>query len=732
MLKGNRKIVERACVVLGFTALALAMTFPLAARAPRALPGDLGDPLLNAWILGWDAQRLAHGLDGFWNAPILWPSPQTLAYSEHLLGIAILVAPIYWISTNAVLAYNVAFIGSYVLAATGMYLLARLLCGRRDAAVIAALIFAFGPYRAGQLTHLQVLFSGWMPIALWLLHRYFAAPSWPRIAAFAAAFVLQALSNGYYLFFLALPAGIVVLFELSRRRHDRGAWRVLVPQLAGAAALILAALAPFVIVYMDLQRQGFHRSESDWINFSADVGSYLFVAGGVRFWGWLHGALNAEAQLFPGLTAIALAAIGLSRTSRIPSESRIANPEARLQYARLYAVIAAIAFLLSLGPEPKAWGHQFLPSGPYLLLVRIVPGLDGLRAPARIAVVVYLALAVTAAYGAARLFDAMSAPLRRVVFVAIAAFALIEGAAVPLQTVAVDGRGRPQDRAAYRWLSQSEPGAVLELPIREWDVTPTLIYQYATLVHRHPIANGYSGYGSLMQEFLGGAGSPLRDLASIDATLTMLRAIGVRYVLVHPADYEDQTFGEATARAIAASAGHVAEARAYGAVTAFRLRPPADQVAAAPANDAALRRITPDHFSASASHGADRLPLAFDGSFDSRWSSRTQQDGSEWILLQFDRPYEIGRIDLRMGRWSLGDYPRVLSVETTGADGRSREIYHGDVLRLLGLALARGGGYPSIDIDLAALPVTSVRLRQLGQTRRWFWSINEIEVFERR
>jgi hypothetical protein len=235
-----------------------------------------------------------------------------------------------------------------------------------------------------------------------------------------------------------------------------------------------------------------------------------------------------------------------------------------------------------------------------------------------------------------------------------------------------------------------------------------------------------------MQEFLGGAGSPLRDLTWIDATLTMLRAIGVRYVLVHPSDYDDPAFGEATARAIAASSGHVAEARPYGAVTVFQLRPPADDAAAAPANDTALRRITPDHFTASASHGPDRLPMAFDGSFDTRWSSRTQQDGSEWILLEFDRPYEIGRVDLRMARWSLGDYPRVLSVETTAADGSRREVYHGDVLRLLGLGLVRGGGYPSIDIDLTPLPATSVRLRQLGQTRRWFWSINEIEVFERR
>jgi hypothetical protein len=748
-MKDNRKIVEIALVAAGFTVLAVVMTLPLLIHATRALPGDLGDPLLNAWILGWDAQHLAHGLIGLWDAPILYPARHTLAYSEHLLGIAVFVAPIYWASANAVLAYNVAFIGSYVLAGTGMYLLARDLCGRRDAAVLASLVFAFGPYRAGHVSHLQVLFSGWMPIALWRLHRYFAAPSWRRLVAFAAAYVLQALSNGYYLFFLALPVAIISGYELFRRRRE---WKPLAVQLGTAAMLIGAAIAPFALAYMELRRQGLHRLPSDWTMFSADVGSYLLTAERVRFWRWLHGAVNVEAQLFPGLTVLALAAIALltpspeSRTpggeartpspespreSQIPNpesrisspESRIPNPESRL---RLYSAIAASAFVLSLGPEPKAWGQQILPSGPYLWLVRIVPGLDGLRAPARLSIVVHLALAVLAAFGAARLLSVLSERTRGLAFFAIALFALVEGAALPLQLAAVDGRGRPQDRAVYRWLSASEAGTVLELPIREWDISPTLIYQYATLFHGHPIANGYSGYGSSLQEFLGGSGSPLRELAYMDGTLAMLRAIGVRYVLVHPGDYDDPAFGAASVRAIKESSGHVAETRDYGAVVAFRLLPAAaDSVIAA----GGLQRIAATHVTATASHRPDRLPLAFDGNLDTRWTSLDRQTGDEWIAIAFDRAYDLARISLRLNRWSLGDYPRELSIETTSG-AISKEVYRGDVLTPLGLALFRTGS-PSIDIDIPPTPTTAVRLRQRGQTRLWFWSINEIELWRR-
>src|SRR4051794_17294439 len=103
--------------------LALATTMPLATHLRRALPSDLLDTLLNAWIIGWDADRLRHGLAGVWNAPIFFPYTNTLAFSESLLGIAVFVAPVYWATQNAVLAYNVAFVAAFVFAGTGMYLL---------------------------------------------------------------------------------------------------------------------------------------------------------------------------------------------------------------------------------------------------------------------------------------------------------------------------------------------------------------------------------------------------------------------------------------------------------------------------------------------------------------------------------------------------------------------------------------------------------------------------------
>ena len=160
-----------ARVTLAITALTVLVTHPLPWQASRVLPGDLGDPVLNAFLLGWGASRMRYAFSGVWSAPFYYPLEDTLALSEHLLGISVFTAPVVWLTGNPVLAQNLAFLGSYVLAGVGMYLLAGSLWGRKDAAFLAALAFAFAPHRLMHVPHLQVLMSGWMPISLWGLHR---------------------------------------------------------------------------------------------------------------------------------------------------------------------------------------------------------------------------------------------------------------------------------------------------------------------------------------------------------------------------------------------------------------------------------------------------------------------------------------------------------------------------------------------------------------------------------
>ena len=712
---------EAAVVVFAFACLTVIATFPLVLHLGRALPGDLGDPLFTSWVLGWDADRLRHGLSGFWDAPILFPSRQTLAFAEHMAGIAVFVAPLIWLTGNPILAYDVAFLLTYVLAGSGMYLLAREVTGRRDAAFLAGLAFAFAPLRALHVSHLQVLAWGWMPVALWGLHRYFARRSTFALAVFAAAFTLEALSNGYFLYYLALASAFVVVYELASRQAPRAERLRAIAALAAAAAFILVFVGAVALAYISVREQyGVRRPYGDWINFSADLRSYVSVPATARLWaGWLNGDTLPERQLFPGLVTSLCAAAALW-----PGRPRRG-------ITLLYGALAAAAFVLSLGPEPAAWSHRLLPAGPYAWLVRLVPGMDGLRVPARLGVVVLMALCVLAAIGAARLLESLPRPWRITAVVALGAAMVAEGWAAPLTMAPVDPHGRPGDRSAYRWLAQQPPGAAIELPILEWSIAPTLTYQYATLLHGHPIVNGYSGYGSPLQEFLGGAASPLNDLDRMSDALDLLRAVGVHYVLVHPRDFADTALGAGTAAAILALPADASEGFRSDDVVAFRLRdagaPAGERASSAPAGT----RLAPVDFHADASDAADRLLLAFDRDADTRWLTGRPQNGDEWIALRFDRARDVSRIELQTAARSFGDYPRELVIESTGEDGATAVLSSGPMLVPYGRALATGGPLPVIGITLPSNRTRTLTIRQTGRTRRWFWAVHELAVFAR-
>ena len=60
---------------------------------------------------------------------IFHPAPLTLAYSEHFIAQAIQILPVYAVTRNPILCYNLLFLSTFVLSGLGMYLLVRELTG---------------------------------------------------------------------------------------------------------------------------------------------------------------------------------------------------------------------------------------------------------------------------------------------------------------------------------------------------------------------------------------------------------------------------------------------------------------------------------------------------------------------------------------------------------------------------------------------------------------------------
>jgi hypothetical protein len=698
-----------------FVAAAILATYPLILSPGTKIAGGLGDPLLNAIVLAWDADRARHAFHGFWDALFLYPHRHALAYAEPLISVAIFTTPIEWLSGNPLLAYNVAYIGSYALAGFGMFLLARDLWGRTDAALLAGLAFALTPYRLAQTTHLQVLLNGWMPIGLWALHRYFATGARRWMAAFAAVFVLQGLSNGYYFYFFLIAVAVMAAVELAVPRIPRA--RV-IGDFALAGAGIFAAIAPIFFVYYRLQRDnGFIRAADELGGLSAQLTDYFRVADGAWTWGGLIPSGEGERQLFHGFVVLAFALVGACTIAR-PAASTKAGSWTRSIVTYTLMTIAAV--WLSMGPGTLR---------PYGLLYRFLPGFNGLRVPARLSAVVIVALAALAGAGLAWVLARLPKSAALVMAVALGAVIIVEGQhGIGLSDV-VSRRDRSWDRVAYDWMKSGPPGAALELNITQTDdFHPyTMIYQLNTLWHGHPIVNGYSGWKSMLQELLGGPASPLNEPDAVPGVLRGLRAIGVRYVLLHDDTFPDAEARERLVGAIRAAHDQIAEEHRWQGVWAWRLQDLAPRPAIA---DAGLHPLDPTTFDVQASHQRSREPNLFDGDIDTRWLTGVYQDGSEWIEITLPHPTDVARVQILTSPRSQLSYPRGLAIESVDAAGATRTLFEGSIVDRFVEAVALNEQQAPVNIDLPANQTRTLRIRQTGHATVW-WVVDELKLWAR-
>jgi dolichyl-phosphate-mannose-protein mannosyltransferase len=698
----------------------LVSTLPLAEHPTRTLPSDLLDTLLTTWIISWDASRLPHALQGVWNPPIYFPYPRTLAFSENLFGVALPVAPVYWITGNPVLTYNVAFLLTFTLAGTGMYLLARDLTGSRAAAAISGAYYAFCPFRMAQsqLAHIQMLAIGWLPITLWSMHRYFLSFRRRWLALFAAACCLQVLSNTYVAYFMTVPIGIVTVYLAWTSRGQIRRWSL---DLAVTLVMIVAVLVPVALQYYQVRVENQQiRSAGEIESGGADLRAYFVPDSGLwRRWLPLPKPIfgETEKELFPGIAGPALAVVALSAAAF--RRRRISR------WAIVYAAIAVAGFLLSLGPLVRVWGVVLTRHGPYDWLQHVLPGMGGMRAPSRFVVIAILGLSVLAAYGASLVVKRVPPRMRAFIIALLLAGVIADGWAVPIPTVAYEPRGRLEDRAIVEWLRAMPTGPVLHLPLMTAQFQE-LHYQYATLFHGHPMINGFTGWASPLQELLRHPRSPIYDYDRYPATVAMLRSLGVRYVFVHPGDYNITQLANGELKETINGfrrSGQLAGEKRLLDVYAFELMPfPRTETADA------LTPIRAGQFQVDVSQQKGRAEFLVDGDNDSRWIG--SQDGSSVITAQFAAPRDVARVELQLAQRSLMEYPRDLQIDAEDRDGRSRTLYRGSPYPEFFEGFLRDRSYPSIRIDLPHNETVALHVREIASYDSW-WSVHELRLWQR-
>ncbi len=481
-------------------------TWPwFAALGSSGTPFD--DTLLHTWSLAFVVHQALSDPLHLYDANMYWPHPHALAYTETLFPQALMASPVFALTGNAMLAHNLVLTASVVLAGVFAAVLAFAVTRSRGAALVAALGFAFAPFRFRHLLQLGVSSYEWFPLVLLAVllvlrrHRRGRAAFLLFLACLA-----QALSSGYYAVLLAimLVTTAVVLSPLLVRSR-RGA---LVPALAGVLmALAVALLATRPVATLRAQTNMTRGIEGSR-HWSAVPRSFIDPGEPA---GWnpsrvLGSVVEPTSEpLFPGFVIGVLAIAGAAH-----SRHKVAR---RLGVSLFFA-----GALFAFGPALRDLPVDM--PGPFALL-RLLPAADMLRAPSRFGVLSLMAASLLASLGYARIERALPSTLRG------GASALTLGLMIVDLAPAFAPRPvRPPPAVSHR-LAALPRGPVLELPWREEQATG--YYLYWSTVHWQPLVNGYGGFApsgnfpvaAMTHNF------PTRFAARV------ARCGGIRYVVVH-------------------------------------------------------------------------------------------------------------------------------------------------------------------------------------------------------
>jgi hypothetical protein len=435
-----------------FVTLSVVMTWPLAPRITHAV-SDPSDPFINIWILDWDHYATFHRPLSLFDANIFYPAHDTLALSENLYGLALLLVPFRIAGASPVTAYNIAMLAGFAFSGFAAYLLGLRLTGSCVAGIAAGVFHAFVPFRFTHLPHVQHVFAGWVPLLIVTLLGYIDRPSWRSAALFAFVFLMNGLTNVHWLLFGSFAIGMTaLLFAINGTRR----WR----ELIVATAIATALLVPFLIPYARVAKT-MSRSREETKSYSATWNDWLVSSDMNRVYAaFRDSSVNPERRLFPGALAIVLAATALALAPR--------NPRA----VTLGLLWTLIGILGSLGLN--FYFHQFL--------FDAVPGFRGIRVPARWAEIAYVGMSMLIAMTVAFL-----ARRRLWIAAAIPVLFVIELRAAPIRWY----RAPIEVPEVYRWLAKQNVRAVAELPMNTFE--SEYIYMFQSVNHHKNLVNGVSG-----------------------------------------------------------------------------------------------------------------------------------------------------------------------------------------------------------------------------------------------
>lgn len=753
MSERSRPLRRELLVLAVFVGAAALYLWPIFHGFGSRIAPDAGDAVLNATVLWWNATVLPFSAD-WWNQPWFHPATGVTSFTENLVGLGPIATPIYWITGNPVLTYNLTFFATWPLSAFAMYFLVRRVTGRTDAGIVAGFAYAFTPYRAvPEFGHLQSLTGFALPVALAALHTFIVTGRTRWLILFGTAWLMQALMNGYYMLFGSVLIAMWLAYFGSAPARFRAS-------LIALGAWILSSL-PLIPIFLGYHRihefYGLRRTFEEAVAFSAAAESWLKISG--RMLLWHHVLPDGKDPFFPGLTVVllviagALIGVSRSRTGVTSWRTRLLNVSLGMAFlaglvaltayvvtgpwifrvgsavvfkmsdpyralvvlvicgallfwrvplvaavkarpAFVFYALAGVAMaVLACGPVVRSGNGVILDHGPYRALM-MLPGFDQVRVPSRFWMMGVLCLSVAAGIGYAAVVRGQRS-VRYMLCGVVSALIFAEGWLISIPTAAVPST----------WTSID--GGHLDLPLLElplgpqWDHAAT----FRATAHRRRVMNGVSGFDPPHYPALA-AGLRARD----PEMLTALASLGAYEVSIEHAS-------DSTGRWQQYVSGISGATRVADDGTRVLFRIPAS--AQRPPEVGEAQPI------ASVRASAGDASVLMDGRRDTAWIDGPQQD-SQWLLADLGTPRLVGGVSLALREFAPF-FPRHLNIDVSVDGEQFVETWQGTTFGSTFLAVVANPTDAWLRVAFPPHQARFVRIRQTA-VERIPWAVADLQI----
>lgn len=433
---------------------------------------------------------------------IYYPHHGVMFFSDLLLPQALVATILSFFTSNQILIFNIVFFLSFFLNAVAALFFWKNYTSETKQLLFATVTTVCSPFVFLQIGHLQMinfwpfLFAGGLLVQQKKL-------SLKRSILIGALLSLQFVTSVYFAVFLIIVIGFWYLTLLLERWTTNK--NVIAPlfhlSITGITFLILTF--PFLWQYLTIQKfYGIERLYQEYAFYAAHLSDYLFqpyqsVLSLSLFskWNSFNKHVAGESAGWPGFAIVLLAITGFFSWKKIKQKFQISFP---IDHQSIFFIcLICFGFIASLGPRLNFNGYFANIPIPYLIVLKLVPIVEPVRATSRWAFLLFFGLTFFSIKGLQRFEKS-----KNYKYLWIGALTLYCLEIIPIVKTS---ESRDYYSAVYQpieQLCQQQSKVLLEYPVNyvgeESDVIKFLTYKsqmlMASLTHHCYLVNGYSGY----------------------------------------------------------------------------------------------------------------------------------------------------------------------------------------------------------------------------------------------